>query len=68
MNATQYQTTSRSTRSVFAVIAVATVVGLFDFVAGLGGTSAGAMAQLHAAPVANVASAAAHNVPVSFMQ
>lgn len=60
MKAAQYQSTSRSARGLFAVVAVATVVALFDFVAGLGETNAEALAALHAGQVSNVASAAAH--------
>ena len=60
MKAAQYQSTSRSARGLFAVVAIATVVALFDFVAGLGETNAEALASLHARQVSNVASAAAH--------
>jgi hypothetical protein len=68
MKNAQYQSTSRSARSLFAIVAVATVVALFDFVAGLGETNAEAHAALQAGPVSNVASAAAHSGRDTFEQ
>ena len=68
MKTAHYHSTSRSARSLFAIVAVATVVALFDFVAGLGETNAGALAALQAGQVSNVASAAAHTGRNTFEQ
>jgi hypothetical protein len=68
MKTAQYQSASRSARSLFAVVAVATVVALFDFVAGLGETNAEALAALQAGQVDNVASAAAQTGRDTFEQ
>jgi len=68
MKNAQYQSTSRSARSLFAIVAVATVVALFDFVAGLGETNAETHAALQAGQVSNVASAATHSGRDTFEQ
>jgi hypothetical protein len=68
MKTAQYQSTSLSARSLLAVVAVATVVALFDFVAGLGETNGEALAARQAGQVDNVASAAAHTGRNTFEQ
>ena len=60
---TRYASTSSSIRTIAATAAVATVVALFDFVAGLGDAGAEALAQAQSAQ--QVARIAAVPAPVT---
>jgi hypothetical protein len=66
---TRYQSTSRSARTVAAVAAIATVIALFGFVAGLGDSKTDAVSETHAAAssvkVASIKSSTSVQAPVA---